>query len=57
MTKEKQSRIATSGGTEMTFTEIDPNVTLIAPNLMASATMILSSNIDDNEVQSKFTYQ
>ncbi|KYN29137.1 UPF0439 protein C9orf30 like protein [Trachymyrmex cornetzi] len=42
ITKERQARFATGGGPEAPSSELDPNVALIAPNLMATAPTLFS---------------
>ncbi|XP_067212205.1 myb/SANT-like DNA-binding domain-containing protein 3 [Linepithema humile] len=51
ITKERQARFATGGGPEKPSTEIDPDVALIAPTLMATAPVLFSSNMNDNEIE------
>ncbi|TGZ49347.1 Uncharacterized protein DBV15_12389 [Temnothorax longispinosus] len=53
ITKEKQNRFATGGGPETPSTELDPDVALIAPSLMATAPILFSSNMDDKEVENR----
>ncbi|XP_011058628.1 PREDICTED: uncharacterized protein LOC105148537 [Acromyrmex echinatior] len=51
ITKERQARFATGCGPETPSSELDPNVTLIAPNLMATASTLFSSNMNDDEIE------
>jgi hypothetical protein len=56
ITKERQARFATGGGPEKPSTEIDPDVALIAPTLMATAPVLFSSNMNDNEIEGKYSF-
>ncbi|XP_071577175.1 uncharacterized protein [Temnothorax nylanderi] len=53
ITKKKQNRFATGGRPETPSTELDPDVALIAPALMATAPILFSSNMDDKEVEDR----
>ncbi|KYN02023.1 UPF0439 protein C9orf30 like protein [Cyphomyrmex costatus] len=51
LTKEKQARMATGGGPSITSVEIDPDISVIAPDLMKTAPTIYSSNFDSKEIE------
>ncbi|XP_071579990.1 uncharacterized protein [Temnothorax nylanderi] len=47
--------MATGGGPSIKSVEIDPDIALIAPNLMKTAPGIYSSNLNDEEVKKRET--
>ncbi|EGI66937.1 hypothetical protein G5I_04509 [Acromyrmex echinatior] len=51
ITKERQARFAIGVGPETPSSELDPNVALIAPNLMAVVPTLFSSNMNDDEIE------
>ncbi|XP_032682474.1 myb/SANT-like DNA-binding domain-containing protein 3 [Odontomachus brunneus] len=51
LTREKQARFATGGGPEELSTDIDPDIAMIAPNLMTIAPIIFTSNMNDKEME------
>lgn len=51
LTREKQARFATGGGLETPSTEIDPDIAAITPNLMATASVLFTSNMNDEEIK------
>lgn len=52
MTKEKQNLMATGGGPSIKQVQIDPDISDIAPNLMITASIIYSSNFNNEELKS-----
>lgn len=54
ITKERQSRMATGGGPEESKVDIDPDVALIAPNLMKTAPVLFTSNMTEEEINNKY---
>lgn len=50
LTKERQTRLGTGGGPEQKTTEIDPDVSLVAPNLLEMAPVIFTSDLSDAEI-------
>lgn len=51
LTTERQSRFVTGGGSETPCTQLDPDVAMIAPNLMTTAPVLFTSNLDDDEAE------
>lgn len=56
LTKEKQARFATGEGSEEPSAELDPDVAMIAPNLMSTAPILFTSNMDDVEIKSNYIF-
>lgn len=54
LTKEKQTRFATGGGPEAIFADVDPDVVMIAPNLVATAPVLFSPNMKDDKIESNY---
>jgi len=54
LTKERQARLATGGGPEEKVPEIDPDIVLIAPNLLEMAPTKFSSDLSEAEIHSKY---
>ncbi|XP_025156081.1 uncharacterized protein LOC112588928 [Harpegnathos saltator] len=53
LTKEKQARLATGGGPPLPEINIDPDVAIIAPHLLKTAPVLLTSNMTENEINEK----
>lgn len=53
LTAEKQSIRRTGGGPMEPPPAIDPDVSVIVPNLMTTAPVLYSSNMDDSEINSE----
>ncbi|XP_015188715.1 PREDICTED: uncharacterized protein LOC107072913 [Polistes dominula] len=51
LTREKQQRLSTGGGPAVMDAEIDPDATIIAPNVMKTAPTLFSSNMLEEEVE------
>ncbi|XP_018309179.1 uncharacterized protein [Mycetomoellerius zeteki] len=50
LTKEKQARLDTGGDPPLAEINIDPDIALITPHLMETASVLFSSNMSENEV-------
>lgn len=52
--KRKAGKIcnSVSGGPETPSIEIDPDIAMISPNLMSTASVLFTSNMDDEESES-----
>lgn len=48
-------RLATGGGPSIPDSEVDPNIALIAPNLIKTAPILFSSNMSEEEVTGTFS--
>ncbi|XP_070529790.1 myb/SANT-like DNA-binding domain-containing protein 3 [Cardiocondyla obscurior] len=53
LTKEKQLRLATGGGSLENEAEIDLDILNIAPHLMETASVLFTSNMSEKEIQDK----
>lgn len=53
LTIEKQVYLATGGGPPLSETNIDPDVVVITPHFMETAPVLFSSNMTENEINSK----
>ncbi|KYQ51409.1 UPF0439 protein C9orf30 like protein [Trachymyrmex zeteki] len=53
LTKEKQARLDTGGDPPLAEINIDPDIALITPHLMETASVLFSSNMSENEVNGK----
>lgn len=49
--KEKQSRLATGGGSHEAKTSVDPDILNIVPHLMETAPVLFTSNITEAEME------
>jgi len=56
LTREKQARFATGGGAEVLSIEIDPDIAMITLNLMATAPVLFTSNMNDEKIESNCFY-
>lgn len=54
LTKERQARLATGGGPEEKVSEIDPDIALVAPNLLEMAPTRFSSDLSEAEIRGKY---
>lgn len=54
LTKEKQSYLATGGGPPQEQVDIDPDIAIIAPHLMKTAPVSLTSNMSDTEINGMY---
>ncbi|KAL0098975.1 hypothetical protein PUN28_020915 [Cardiocondyla obscurior] len=54
LTKEKQLRLATGGGSLENEAEIDLDILNIAPHLMETASVLFTSNMSEKEIQGIF---
>lgn len=55
LTTEKQHRLATRGGPSIPDSVVDPDIALIAPNLIKTAPILFSSNMSEEEVTGTFS--
>lgn len=53
LTRERYARLATGGGPEEKSTEIDPDVSLVAPTLLEMTPVLFSSDLSEAEIMSK----
>ncbi|XP_034944850.1 uncharacterized protein [Chelonus insularis] len=51
LTKERQARMATGGGSPIPTVDVDPEIENIVPNLMTSAPTLFSSNIPRDKIE------
>lgn len=56
LTKERQSIMATGGGPQEATVDIDPDIAIIAPNLMKTAPVLFTSNMTDKEINGIYVY-
>jgi len=54
LTKEKQSRLATGGGSQETEANVDPDIVNIAPHLMQTAPTLFTSNMTEAEINGMY---
>lgn len=50
LTKKRQSIMATGGGPQEATVDIDPDIAIIAPNLMKTAPVLFTSNMTDKKI-------